>query len=83
MGQYTNPNLTQREIVEQSKTAILTMMAKLDETAAEAEAHTDDTLDYVTAQMIAQHVSLLTGSKLQIEMELNRLNNIVAAWDAE
>ncbi|MBV2150197.1 hypothetical protein KRZ98_18335 [Sphingobium sp. AS12] len=83
MTQYTNPNLTQREIVEQSKAAILTMMDALDTTAAEAEAHTDDTLDYVTAQMIAQHVSLLMGSKLQLEMELTRLNNIIAAWDAE
>lgn len=82
MTQYTNPDLTQREIVEQSLNAIVAMQAKVDETADAANSHTEDTLDYVTAQIIAQHVSILTGSKIQLEQERVRLTGIISAWDA-
>ena len=74
---------SQREIVETSLLAIETMQAKVAETADAANAHTVDALDYVTAQIIAQHVSILTGSNIQLEQERARLAGIVAAWDAD
>jgi hypothetical protein len=83
MTNYSNPNLTQREIVETSLLAIEAMQAKVVETADAANAHTADALDYVTAQIIAQHVSILTGSNIQLEQERARLFGIIAAWDAD
>lgn len=83
MTQYSNPDLTQREIVEQSLAAIVAMLAKVDETVAAADAHRENVLDYQTAQIIGQHTSSLNGGKLQLEAERVRLANIIAVWDGE
>ncbi|WIA55074.1 hypothetical protein N6H05_18840 [Sphingobium sp. WTD-1] len=82
MNQYANPNLTQRQQVEASLEAIELRMTAVDEMMEDATAATDTALDYVTAQVIAQHVSILNGSKIQLEQERQRLANIIAVWDA-
>lgn len=83
MTQYSNPDLTQREIIESSIIAIETMMEKADETAAEAEAHRAQPVDFMTSQIISQHVSMQNGTKFQLQSELTRLKNIIAVWDGE
>lgn len=81
MTQYSNPDLTQREIVEQSLEAIVAMLAQVDETVEAANAHRETVIDYQTAQIIGQHVSVQSGSKFQLEAERVRLANIIATWD--
>ncbi|BBC99480.1 MULTISPECIES: hypothetical protein [Sphingomonadaceae] len=81
MTQYANPDLTQREIVENNILAIETMPEQVDETAAAATAHLDGPVDFPTAQFIGQHVSMQNGAKFQLNSELTRLKNIIATWD--
>lgn len=83
MAQYSNPNLTQREQVEASLLAVMSRMEAVDELVDAANAPTDTALDYLTAQVIAQHVSILNGSKIQLEQERQRLADIIAIWDAD
>ena len=83
MTYYSNTNLTQREIVETSLLAIEAMQVKVAETTTAANAHTVDALNYVTAQIIAQDVSILTGSNTQLGQEGARLAGIIATWDAD
>lgn len=81
MTQYTNPDLTQREIVEESLAAIVAMLDNIDTIAAEATTLGGEVIDYLTAQVVAQHVSVLKGSKFQLDNERVRLANIIATWD--
>lgn len=83
MTQYTNPELTQREIVEQSVLSIETMLDAIDDTAQAADAHRSEAIDYLTAQVISQHISVLQGSKYQLNAELQRLKNIIAVWNGD
>lgn len=83
MTQYSNPDLTQREIVQNSITAIEAMMEQVDATAAAADAHRADPVDFMTNQAIGQHVSMLNGTKFQLQSELSRLQNIIAVWNGE
>jgi hypothetical protein len=83
MTQYSNPDLTQREIIENSIVAIQAMLEQVDVSAAEAEAHRTNPVDYMTNQVIGQHISMLNGTKFQLQNELTRLNNIIAVWNGE
>lgn len=83
MTQYSNPDLTQREIVQNSITAIEAMMEQVDATAADADANRADPVDFMTNQVIGQHVSMLNGTKFQLQSELTRLKNIIAVWNGE
>ena len=83
MTQYSNPDLTQREIVENSLLAIEAMMEQVDVTAAAADAHRNNPVDFMTGQIIGQHVSMLNGTKFQLQSELTRLKNIIAVWNGE
>ena len=81
MTQYSNPDLTQREIVQNSITAIEAMMEQVDASTEAAEANRADPVDFITNQVIGQHVSMLNGTKFQLQSELTRLQNIIATWD--
>ena len=83
MTAYNNPDLTQREIIEQSVSTIEALLAKVDETAAEADTLRSDPIDYLCAQVIGQHISILNGSKFQLQTELTRLKNIIAVWNGD
>ncbi|KAA9010931.1 hypothetical protein [Sphingobium limneticum] len=83
MTQYANPNLTQREIVEQSKAAVEQLLANVDETVTAGRAELETALDQTTVQIIGQHLSMLNGSKFQLEAERTRLQNIIAVWNGE
>ena len=83
MTQYSNPDLTQRDIIEQSVAAIEAMIATIDSAALAAEAERAEAIDYLTAQVVGQHISILNGSKLHLEQERTRLNNIIAVWNGE
>ena len=83
MTAYNNPDLTQREIIEQSVTAIETLLATIDQSAAEADTLRSEPVDYLCAQIIGQHISILNGSKFQLQTELTRLKNIIAVWNGE
>ncbi|KQN09957.1 hypothetical protein ASE85_03235 [Sphingobium sp. Leaf26] len=83
MTQYSNPALTQREIVEQSVEAIDAMVDAINILTTETNDHRDAmALDYMTNQIISQQVSSLLGSKIQLDAERLRLTTIIADWDA-
>lgn len=83
MSQYDNPDLTQREIVEQSVEAIQATIESVDLAVTETNARRAVTLDYLSAQVLAQHASMLNGTKFQLSAELTRLNNVIAVWNGE
>lgn len=83
MTQYSNPELTQREIVENSILAIETMLEQVDATKAAASAHLEDAVDFHTAQFISQHINMQESTKYQLNSELTRLKNVVAVWNGE
>lgn len=83
MTQYANPNLTQREIVEQSLAAVEQLLANVDATVIDGRSELDATLDQTTVQIIGQHLSMLSGSKFQLEAERTRLQNIIAVWNGD
>lgn len=83
MTQYANPNLTQREIVEQSLAAVEQLLSNVDATVTTGRLELDATLDQTTVQIVGQHLSMLSGSKFQLEAERTRLQNIIAVWNGE
>lgn len=83
MTQYSNPDLTQREIIENSILVFETMLANVDATATAATAHLETPVDFQSAQFINQHASMLNGTKFQLNSELTRLRNIIAVWNGE
>ncbi|MFX4084045.1 hypothetical protein ACKU27_02955 [Sphingobium yanoikuyae] len=83
MTQYANKGLTIEEIVEQSKSAVEQLLANVDETVEAGRLELDATLDQTTVQIIGQHLSMLNGSKFQLEAEKTRLANIIAVWNGE
>lgn len=83
MTQYANKGLTIEEIVEQSKSAVEQLLANVDETVEAGRLELDATLDQTTVQIIGQHISMLNGSKFQLEAERTRLANIIAVWNGE
>ena len=80
MTQYTNPNLTQREIVEDSLQAVLAMIETINESIISADSLRQSVLDFQTFQIVGQHISILEGSKYQLENERIRLADILTAW---
>lgn len=83
MTQYANKGLTIEEIVQQSKEAVEQLLANVDETVEAGRLELETTLDQTTVQIIGQHISMLNGSKFQLEAERTRLANIIAVWNGE
>lgn len=80
---YADPNITQRQIVEESLNVAAGIVAALDNQIAAAKTTLEQPIDYITAQMVNQHVSVLQGNRATIVSEQTRLQNILSAWDAE
>lgn len=80
---YADPNITQRQIVQQSLDVATGIITALDAQIAAAKATQEQPIDYITAQVVNQHVSVLQGNRATIVAEQTRLSGILAAWDAE
>ncbi|QWT15330.1 hypothetical protein [Sphingobium xenophagum] len=82
MNNYDNPNLTQREVVEESlaqTVALITAVTELEQTTkANREAAA---LDNSTNTLLAMQVSVFQGVKINLEAEKDRLEAIIAKWD--
>jgi hypothetical protein len=83
MNQYTNPDLTQREIVEASLLQIDTLIDAIDTLAADTKADRDaDAIDHKTSQAIDMQLTNFDGCKINLTGERDRLTAIIATWDA-
>lgn len=79
---YADPNLTQRQIIEDSKATIDAIITGADEKLAAAKAALDQPIDYITAQAINQHINAVNINRAVMVTEQVRLAAILASWDA-
>lgn len=83
MTQYSNPELTQREMVESSKEAVIAALTEIDTNVAAVQDILSASLDYLSVQVLKQHINMLNNTKYQLNNELSRLTNIIAVWNGE
>lgn len=84
MTQYSNLDLTQREIVQGSLEqieALIEAIEGLEEDTKVARANVP--IDYITSQALDMQLSVFNGSKINLETERARLTDILASGNSE
>ncbi|MGK2911219.1 MAG: hypothetical protein ACSLE1_15670 [Sphingobium sp.] len=83
MSQYTDPNLTQRELVETSLAVVESLIASIDAAYADTIEAQAGPLDFFTAGKLGTHAMSVLNIKPALEEERIRLQNILNTWDGE
>lgn len=84
MTQYSNLDLTQREIVQGSLEQIEALIEAIEALEEDTKAaRNTGAIDYITNQAIDMQLSVFHGSKINLETERVRLTDILASGTAE
>ena len=84
MNQYSNLDLTQREIVQGSLEQVENLIEAIEQLEQDTKAARENApIDYITGQALDLQLSVFNGSKINLEAERTRLTDILASGSAE